>query len=133
MAVNNKSFVELFMKDFEKNKAKLAREVVIYINRVVKRKLTNDYLSVNTGQLRNTTNAYTNKDGFVNLTTSTDYGRAYETGNWTGVKSKGIYRKTHKSSASPLWIGKRLRPFMKDTIIEGDRDMERLIERVLKV
>lgn len=130
-----------FQKDFQKLfkpiREKTLRAIGTELTRRVKRKLTNDYLSVNTGRLRNNTGIIftKNKEGelVLNFGTRIDYGVAYETGIWDNVKSKPYKRKNHISTANAVWKGKKKRPFLTDTLNESDNAVRNIVERNLKI
>ena len=85
--------------------------------RGVKKRLTWQYLGVQTGTLRNETNAVTDGPKCY-VGTIPWYGHAYETGNWDRWKGRGSENdKKYKRSRRATWTGDRKhRPFMKDTI-----------------
>lgn len=95
--------------------------------RLMKQKLTYQYLGVRTGFLRNSVDTVMDvakKEVYV--TVGADYGRAYETGDWSNVKPGLIsdkYRKIVKKArreADSFWYKKKKRPFMRDSIRDAN-------------
>jgi hypothetical protein len=94
----------------------IAQSMMATYTRSVKLLLTWKYLGVQSGTLRNETNAMS-EGNTAYLGTIPWYGHAYETGNWDRWKGREGNKKAWKRSRKATWSGnKKHRPFMKDTI-----------------
>lgn len=95
----------------------IAKSAMIAYTRSMKEKLTYRYLGVQSGTLRNETNAIVS-DMTVYPGTNPWYGHAYETGNWNRWKGKTSEKqKRWKRTRKATWSGDRKhRPFMRDTL-----------------
>jgi hypothetical protein len=106
----------------EESTKRLLKAAQVELTKEVRLKLTYEYLGIWTGTLRNTTGAQV-KDGVLYFGTNTNYGYAYETGDWRKVPQNKLYydkylaaRKRRAREAEIKWRGKRKRPFLLDTI-----------------
>lgn len=107
----------------------IAESMMTEYNRDLKKKLTWQYLGVQTGALRSQTNAISEGPKCY-VGTIPWYGHAYETGEWDRWKGREGIKKNWKRTRKASWSGdKKHRPFMKDTI-RDPRSMTGIARRV---
>ncbi len=94
----------------------IAKSASAEFTRGLKQRLTYWYLGVQSGTLRNQTNAVSD-NMTVYAGTIPWYGHAYETGDWDRWKGRIGNKKEYKRSRKASWAGlKSHRPFLSDTI-----------------
>ena len=97
----------------------------------VYRKLDGGYLGVRSGNLRRYTNVVLDKEKEkLYVGTSMIYGKGYETGKWAGIP-RGKEMIPQKLKAK--WSGNpKHRPFMRDSIVESQKALSRIIRRLAR-
>lgn len=112
----------------------IAESMMVTYTRDLKKRLTWQYLGVQSGTLRNQTNAMSEGNtAFVG--TIPWYGHAYETGDWARWKGREGNKKKWKRTRKASWTGdKKHRPFMSDTIRDpkSTKDIARRVRTRLK-
>lgn len=97
--------------------------------RSLQKKLTWQYLGIQSDTLRPGTHAITDKST-VYVGTIPWYGHAYETGNWKRWKGREGNKKKYKRNRKATWAGeKKHRPFMSDTI-KDKKNLAQIARRV---
>lgn len=107
----------------------ILRSTMIVFNRAVKKLLTYEYLGIQSGMLRNQTNAIVKKK-VLYFGTNPWYGIAYETGDWERWAKRPEPNEWKPRNRRANWRGDRKkRPFLIDTI-ESQINQKEITQRI---
>jgi len=129
-----------FKEEIAKKKMIFLRILKTHYQILVSRKLTYQYLGIWTRSLIRTTQTNI-KNGKLIFSTDMDYGKAYETGKWKDVKNNKSDRYSDKyrdvlkrrgRNAVLNWENPKKRPFMRDTILETDALLKKILTRAMR-